>query len=134
MKYEPGYFSAPVRAWPGLCRYEPRLHTMLRVAGQGFAERARRASEAREAMLNSDDADLKWAGRGTIRGLALPQFRDKPPPNTGIRAPRAETYQGKPCLRGHDGLRYRSGYTCVACDKAKSKRRAAKMRREKAGQ
>lgn len=30
---------------------------------------------------------------------------------------RGEKYQGKPCKRGHSGLRYRSSSGCVECTK-----------------
>jgi hypothetical protein len=129
MKYAPGHFSAPVRAWPGLNRYEPRLHQMLKVNGNmGSAEMAQRARESRDARLNSDDPDTKFVARGTVTGMGLAMFRDKPHANTVSRPPRAETYQGRPCPKGHDGLRYRNGYTCVECERSKSARRAAHLR------
>jgi hypothetical protein len=129
MKYAPGYFSAPVRAWPGLNRYEPRLHQMLKVNGNmGSAEMAQRARESRDARLNSDDPDTKFVARGTVTGMGLAMFRDKPHANTVSRPPRAETYHGRPCPKGHDGLRYRNGYTCVECERSKSARRAAHLR------
>jgi hypothetical protein len=134
MKYAPGHFSAPVRAWTGLNRYEPQLHQMLKVNGNmGSAEMAMRARESREARLNSDDADTKFVARGTVTGMGLALFRDKPHANTVSRPkeprpPRADTYQGRPCLYGHDGLRYSNGGKCVECDRARSMKRAAMLR------
>lgn len=30
----------------------------------------------------------------------------------------SETYQGRPCAKGHDGVRLRSNRACVECNKA----------------
>jgi hypothetical protein len=42
-----GYFSEPVKAWPGLCDYEPRLHLELRQHGIS-SQQATTAREVRE--------------------------------------------------------------------------------------
>ena len=45
-------------------------------------------------------------------------------------AEQAHVYQGRRCLRGHDGLRYSTSRNCVYCtrERAVAARRVAKMR------
>ena len=47
-------------------------------------------------------------------------------------------YRGRPCLRGHDGLRYKSSRNCVTCnvERARAVRQALTLarRRERAAE
>lgn len=43
-------------------------------------------------------------------------------------------YQGEPCARGHDGVRYTTSRGCVQCTKEASEARAERVRKLLAGE
>jgi hypothetical protein len=127
--YPRGFFSQPVKAWPGLCDYEPRLHAEL-IKPAGSFQASVNARDIREKALTGDDADKKFAALGTVRGMALKLFTDRPGANAvGVNRgnkPEPDTYHGTPCKLGHT-LRYaKNSNDCVTCKRDRLRAKAAK--------
>jgi hypothetical protein len=120
--YPTGYFSEPVRLWPGLCDYKPTLHVELRQHGIS-SEQASAAREVRETNKHYHGSPC-IACRATLRyvknGVCV---ACKALNNAGQRRKKAAptlTFMGADCNSGHGGLRYESSRRCVQCSTERS--------------
>lgn len=108
--YVPGWFSEPVRKWPGLQDYVPKLYDLLMAGKYGTAARSQIACATRQRMLESDDPQKQWAGQGSIAGLGKPLYEEKKS---------SAWLHGTPCPKCRGTLRYINGGSCVTCTKAR---------------
>ena len=73
--------------------------------------------EAQEKATKIAEKKVKAAERSKAKAARAEEVRVSNMNRDNARASGALTYQGRPCIRGHDGVRYAGSQQCVTCAK-----------------